>query len=346
MATVFLSHSSADAAAAKSVAQLLKNAGLTVWLELDEIKPGNAWLPTLETALKASTHFVVLVGETGVRRWVEREVRYALERNTDDPTYHIVPLLLRDAIEKDLPLFLKQHQYLKLDWRQPDADAIRKVATAIRNAPPGHVSVLPPGESPFRGLLTFDTTDALLFFGRDREVDELIERLPNTHFLPVVGDSGSGKSSLVRAGLIPALLRGRFGARDWRIATMKPGENPFEALAEAMPQWDPKLPAGERAGLIHKAKELLNTGTDGLSTTLAALQFPAHSRQLLVIDQFEQLFTLAKPEAAKRFLDTVLHASQRANSTLHVVVTPEQAPPQPVKVEVASVTAVSCTVAP
>ena len=83
--------------------------------------------------------------------------------------------------------------------------------------------MLPPGESPFRGLLTFDTADALLFFGRDGEVDELLHRLPDTHFLPVVGDSGSGKSSLVRAGLIPALLRGRLsdrGALDWRIATM------------------------------------------------------------------------------------------------------------------------------
>jgi hypothetical protein len=203
MATVFLSHSSADAAAAKSIAQLLHNAGLTVWLELDEITPGNDWQSTLETALKASTHFVVPVGETGVRRWVEREVRYALERNTEEPGYRLIPLLLPGAVEQDLPLFLKQQQFLRLDWRQPDAEAIQSVAAAIRDAPPGQVSVLPPGESPFRGLLTFDTTDALLFFGRDDEVDDLLHRLPNTHFLPVVGDSGSGKSSLVRAGLIP-----------------------------------------------------------------------------------------------------------------------------------------------
>src|SRR5689334_13027945 len=98
MTSVFLSHSSADASAARVVAQLLRNAGLTVWLELDEITPGNAWLPDLENALQASTHFVILVGKTGVRRWVEREVRYALERNTDEPDYRIIPLLLPGVV--------------------------------------------------------------------------------------------------------------------------------------------------------------------------------------------------------------------------------------------------------
>ena len=148
MAHVFLSHSSADATAAKVIAQLLQNAGLDVWLELDQLKPGNPWLPDLEAALKASTHFVVLVGETGVQRWVEREVRYALERNTADPNYRVIPLLGPGAKENDLPLFLKQQQYLQLDSRQPDPGAIQRVAAAILNAPPERVSVLPAESRP------------------------------------------------------------------------------------------------------------------------------------------------------------------------------------------------------
>lgn len=75
MAHVFLSHSSADAAGTKAVARLLQNAGLEVWLDLDRITQGSPWLSALEDALKDSTHFVVLVGETGVQRWVDREVR-------------------------------------------------------------------------------------------------------------------------------------------------------------------------------------------------------------------------------------------------------------------------------
>ena len=298
MMQVFLSHSSADAAVAKAVARLLRNASLPVWLDLDEIRPGDQWQPALEAALKASTHFVVLVGANGVQRWVDREVRYAVDRNTTDSNYRVIPLLGPGANEGALPPFLKQHQYLRLDCREPDAGAIQHVAAAILRAPAERISVLPPGKSPFRGLLTFEAEDSLLFFGRDREVDELLERLSNAPFLPVVGDSGSGKSSLVRAGLIPSLLRGRMGMIDWRIATMKPGQNPLDSLAEAVPQFDSGLGAADRLKMIGAAKEVLHreANVDGLSEILAALQLPANSRQLLVVDQFEQLFTLAPRE--------------------------------------------------
>src|SRR5580765_2014252 len=90
--------------------------------------------------------------------------------------------------------------------------------------------------NPFPGLRPFEPDEDHLFFGREKEIDELMRRLRTTRFLAVVGTSGSGKSSLVRSGLIPSLYSG-FMARagtSWRVATMRPGEDPFCHLAAAL----------------------------------------------------------------------------------------------------------------
>src|SRR5438270_215070 len=89
---------------------------------------------------------------------------------------------------------------------------------------------------PYPGLRPFRADEAVVFFGRDEQVDQLLERLVRQRFLAVVGTSGCGKSSLVYAGLIPALGTGLMrpaGAR-WAIATMRPGERPLWGLAEAL----------------------------------------------------------------------------------------------------------------
>ena len=81
----------------------------------------------------------------------------------------------------------------------------------------------------------FREADSDRFFGRDREVEELLQSLRLHPFLAVIGPSGSGKSSLVFAGLIPALRRsGLFGTGGWAIRTLRPGERPMAALADAL----------------------------------------------------------------------------------------------------------------
>ena len=91
-------------------------------------------------------------------------------------------------------------------------------------------------KNPYPGLRPFEPEDAGHFFGRDRQVDELLLRLRDHRFVAVLGLSGSGKSSLVRAGLIPALKAGHLissGAR-WRIALFRPGSQPLDSLAAAL----------------------------------------------------------------------------------------------------------------
>src|SRR5436190_16318736 len=93
-----------------------------------------------------------------------------------------------------------------------------------------------PLSNPFRGLRPFEADEDHLFFGREKETDDLLRRLRSTRFLAVVGTSGSGKSSLVRSGLIPALQSGFMvgASSSWRIAILRPGEDPLGHLASAL----------------------------------------------------------------------------------------------------------------
>ena len=137
--------------------------------------------------------------------------------------------------------------------------------------------VLPDEACPYLGLDAFDEANAALFFGRRRVVADLVERLHAHRLLAVVGPSGSGKSSLVRAGLLPALRAdGVPGSADWHILPpMVPGSNPVTAL-------DRVLGAG--------------SGDRGLGAAPRSL-IPAPV--LLIIDQFEETFTLCTDEARR-----------------------------------------------
>src|SRR6185436_16110995 len=105
-----------------------------------------------------------------------------------------------------------------------------------RGARVGDVSTATPLTNPFPGLRPFEADEDHLFFGRERQVDELLRRLRVNRFLSVVGTSGCGKSSLIRCGLIPSVYGGLMAkaGSSWRITVMRPGEDPLGHLAEAL----------------------------------------------------------------------------------------------------------------
>ncbi|HET6181619.1 MAG TPA: SpoIIE family protein phosphatase [Candidatus Sulfotelmatobacter sp.] len=131
--------------------------------------------------------------------------------------------------------------------------------------------------NPYPGLRPFETSEAHLFFGRDQQITELVNRLERNRFLAIVGVSGSGKSSLVRAGLLPAIERGRVGGSGskWRIIVIHPGGTPVSNLEAAL----------REAGL-HAAG--LRQSTLGL--VQVAAQLPRGESLLVIIDQFEEIF--------------------------------------------------------
>ena len=175
----------------------------------------------------------------------------------------------------------------------------------------------PARANPYKGLRAFDEPDAGDFFGRDQVVGELVAHLavpgPAGRLALVVGASGSGKSSLVRAGLLPRLRRGAIDGSDgWFVATMVPGKAPFAELADAL-----RLVAvGDSDDLV----EELAAGDRGLVDVVARL-VPPGGELLLLVDQLEELFTLA-PEAEQRaFLAAVVAAATLPDSRVRVVAT-------------------------
>ncbi|MGD2205177.1 MAG: BTAD domain-containing putative transcriptional regulator [Anaerolineae bacterium] len=187
-------------------------------------------------------------------------------------------------------------------------------------------------QNPYKGLRPFEEADSAHFFGREALVDRLLARLSEgrgkhgdpeeageasgpswmRRFLAVIGPSGSGKSSLVRAGLIPALRRaGASGGERWTIATLFPGEDPQAELAAAL---EAALPPGPRA------ENARGQGPTSLQDYVKT-RLPPGTRLLLFLDQAEELFTLIRDEATRaRFAAGLLAALQALPERLWIVV--------------------------
>jgi WD40 repeat protein/DNA-binding SARP family transcriptional activator len=141
-----------------------------------------------------------------------------------------------------------------------------------------------PAVCPFLGLATFDAAHAEYFFGRERLVAELVARLVGSPLLAVVGPSGSGKSSAVRAGLLPALASGVLpGSEDWSHALVRPGAHPLAKLERALPE--------------------------------------GGGRTVLVVDQFEELFTVCRDEDERAdFIGELVELAEDRDQRVQVVV--------------------------
>ncbi len=152
---------------------------------------------------------------------------------------------------------------------------------ALERIHPSRAFAVKSDENPYRGLRPFEATHRGLFFGRDLEIGELVERMRTESILIVTGDSGVGKSSLIRAGVMPAILDGAIGnTRKWKALTMIPGRRPLTALAHAV--GDPGLAARVLADPEELPREL---------------QRRAGKEQgiVLFVDQMEELITVADP---------------------------------------------------
>jgi DNA-binding SARP family transcriptional activator/WD40 repeat protein len=169
--------------------------------------------------------------------------------------------------------------------------------------------------NPYKGLRAFQETDAGDFHGRDALKDELLEAIRAHRLVAVVGSSGSGKSSVVRAGLIPALRSGALpGSRGWLLTDMFPGSYPFEELEVAL-----RRVAVEDPGSI---LEELRSGDRGLLRLVKRILPGDDSQLVLVIDQFEELFSMVDDHETRRlFIDALTALVTDGRGRVRVVVT-------------------------
>ena len=171
--------------------------------------------------------------------------------------------------------------------------------------------------NPYKGLRAFDESDAADYFGRRELIEEVLARLRRDDLVGrlvlLVGGSGTGKSSVVRAGVLPRVRAGEVAGSDtWFVTTMLPGASPFDALAESL-------------------RRVAVAGTTGLADVLAADPgaidrvlrdlVPLGGQLLLVVDQFEELFTSASERDQRVLLAGLVHAMSVPDSRLRVVAT-------------------------
>lgn len=178
----------------------------------------------------------------------------------------------------------------------------------LENLPPE------PGDSPFQGMQYFDEKDADRFFGREVLIAKIVGRLTGTRFLGVVGASGSGKSSVIRAGVIPALRRGerlvdgslpQTDSGQWDIRVFIPTAHPLDSLAASLTsEWE----SGSATTQLRA-----DLAADPQALTVAARRLLARNGRkhlLVVIDQFEEIFTQCRSEEERKvFVENLLQAA-------------------------------------
>lgn len=182
------------------------------------------------------------------------------------------------------------------------------------------LSHIPDEDCPWVGLKAVDEQYAEYFYGRDKEIGELVDEVEKSNLLVVVGFSGSGKSSLVRAGLIPALrnLRER-GTQDWVIDVSRPTSSPIRRLAESLVRVCGSPAAKDQ---VDSLAQILMLGTEPLVRQLDQALKSEVTRALLIIDQFEEALDPRIDERERQiFFDRLIEASSHPSRRVHVLLT-------------------------
>lgn len=315
-----------------------------VFIDLAAIPAGVEFAQSINEAVARCTALVALIGPRwlsashpdGGRRlddpndYVRLEIEAALKRDV-----LVIPVLLqgtRMPRASDLPESLRSlakrnsMEMRDASWRSDFETLAAGLSRAA--AVSGRVSLRGESEAfwssapadvelPYLGLRPFEEEDARFFFGREDDVAALVERLKDRRFVAVFGPSGSGKSSLVRAGLVSAMRNGAIDdSRGWPIEIVRPGARPLDTLAARLHRLNPGRSMAELVDALAGDPRTIH-----LETTAILAQRPGATRFVWVIDQAEELFTLCHDEEQRRAaIANLIHAAAVADGPATVVI--------------------------
>lgn len=320
MKRVFISYSRRNKTFAERFARDLDDAGLEVWIDFRQISGGELWQNEIYRGIERSEFVIFCISPDSVESvWCNKEVTAAREQDK-----LIIPIMVVEAYDdlqksESLNWILNVHFISFVDRYE---QAYPELLEALPGARPvGVYDVFDPEnvQNPFKGLEAFQQTDSHFFFGREQMIERGLKRMQETRFLAFVGASGSGKSSLVRAGLLPALRNGKIPhSETWRTAILMPGSKPLESLVTRIM---PYLEEDDTRTIERVIKNVQDPDITQQYTNNILHDAPKESRLLIVIDQFEEVFTRAGDTEAEAFINVLVNAANYANSRLQIIVT-------------------------
>jgi WD40 repeat protein len=309
---LFISCHPADGSVVQTLKRHLEFRGVEVWLDSAAVGPTEPWPESIANGLAGVTAAAVLIGPAGLSHRQKQVIGLALERQAQAEQaghrFPVVPVLLPGA---DLaPAFLFSDHWI--DLRRDDDEAL----AALVQAAAGTAAKRPPAvivdHCPYRGLKPFREEDAAFFFGRESYVDRLASLLDRPQPIMLVGPAGSGKTSLIQAGLIPHLRRQWYPDAWWNIVCFRPGERPFNRLAAAL---GPLLGSTQRDPAAPTLETRLAADRPALADHIDAMRsrWRGRGRLLLVIDSFEELLALTPVAEREAFSQALLWAIEHGS---------------------------------
>lgn len=182
--------------------------------------------------------------------------------------------------------------------------------------------------NPFPGLRSFQANESHLFFGRESHINDVLNKLESTHFVAIVGTSGTGKSSLIRAGVLPAFAKQvqDNGRKTWNVVSMTPGNDPIGNLANALADSELSVSESDKAEFSSKLKSLMRNNPLGLVQPMRS-KISEGEKLLVLVDQFEEVFRFDKESEQNKkadydaFVQIIIETVRQRDVPVYVILT-------------------------